>query len=139
MRSPQEIAFVIKQEIKKNDFSQSEMLANLEMNVNTISDIAKGKEISYARLAKIADYLNVSVDYLLGRESNAFNNVNTQNSITKDSFNNGNITLNNSSVSDVGISEETREIEKIMSTLTYKERVKLMNKIYEFEEECKKK
>lgn len=111
----------------------------LGISSGTITQWKNGSIPSGENLVKIADYFGCTVDYLLGRESNAFNNVNTQNSIAKDSFNNGNITLNNSSVNDVGISEETREIEKIMSTLTYKERVKLMNKIYEFEEECKKK
>lgn len=37
------------------------------MNINAISEFGKGKQLSCISLAKIADYLDCSVDYLLGR------------------------------------------------------------------------
>nr|WP_295764133.1 hypothetical protein [uncultured Oscillibacter sp.] len=37
------------------------------MNINAISEFSKGKQLSCISLAKIADYLDCSVDYLLGR------------------------------------------------------------------------
>lgn len=43
------------------------MLADLNMGINTISELSKGKQLSYLSFAKIADYLDCSVDYLLGR------------------------------------------------------------------------
>ncbi len=44
-----------------------EMLAQCGLGINALSAMNHGKEISSGSLAKIADYLDVSVDYLLGR------------------------------------------------------------------------
>jgi len=43
------------------------MLHDLDVNINLISQLAKGQNITAINLAKIADYLDCSVDYLLGR------------------------------------------------------------------------
>ena len=43
------------------------MLLDCDLNINSISQISDKKELSSFSLAKIADYLNCSVDYLLGR------------------------------------------------------------------------
>lgn len=43
------------------------MLDELNLGINIVSHLAKGQEMSYLNLAKIADYLDCSVDYLLGR------------------------------------------------------------------------
>jgi len=43
------------------------MLGDLNMGINTLSQMSKGQIIGYDNLARIADYLNVSIDYLLGR------------------------------------------------------------------------
>lgn len=43
------------------------MLKECGLNVNTISQISDKKGLSSFSLAKIADYLECSVDYLLGR------------------------------------------------------------------------
>ena len=65
MYNSQEIATRIKETAKKRGVVIKTMLSDLEINVNTISMLAKGREISYMNFAKIADYLNCSVDYLL--------------------------------------------------------------------------
>ena len=46
------------------------MLSDLNMGVNAISELAKGKQMSCIALAWIAGYLDCSVDYLLGRTDN---------------------------------------------------------------------
>ena len=43
---------------------------DLNMGINAISEFAKGKQMSCIALARIADYLDCSVDYLLGRTDN---------------------------------------------------------------------
>ena len=43
------------------------MLSELDMGINAISEFSKGKQMSCISLARIADYLDCSVDYLLGR------------------------------------------------------------------------
>lgn len=63
----QEIAQRIKRLLKANGKSMKTMLSDLNMGINSISEFAKGKQLSCISLAKIADYLDCSVDYLLGR------------------------------------------------------------------------
>ena len=47
--------------------SIKQLLNNCDLSINTISEMSKGKQISYISLAKIAACLDCSVDYLLGR------------------------------------------------------------------------
>lgn len=44
-----------------------EMLVELDLNINTISQITDKKGLACFSLARIADYLDCSMDYLLGR------------------------------------------------------------------------
>ncbi|MDE6424700.1 MAG: hypothetical protein K2K89_00970 [Ruminococcus sp.] len=67
MYDTQKIAQRIKIRTKENGGTVGNMLSELNLGVNIISQLAKGQEMSCINLAKIADYLNVSVDYLLGR------------------------------------------------------------------------
>ena len=70
MNNSQEIANVIKKTTKSQNISVRKMLSDLGLGVNLIGQLSKGQAITYVNLAKIADYLGVSVDYLLGREAN---------------------------------------------------------------------
>ena len=67
MYSTQDIANKIKYQLKIQKKSTKEMLDTLDMGINAISEFAKGKQMSCISLARIADYLNCSTDYLLGR------------------------------------------------------------------------
>lgn len=71
MYNSQEIANRIKQIAKRQDVNIGEMLSDCGLGINTVSKIAKGTDILTLNFAKIADYLDVSVDYLLGRTDNA--------------------------------------------------------------------
>jgi transcriptional regulator with XRE-family HTH domain len=44
-----------------------DMLSDLELGSNTMSNMRHGRMLAADSLARIADYLDVSVDYLLGR------------------------------------------------------------------------
>ena len=56
---------------KAKGISQIKMAMDLNTNQNTISRYETGeREPSINDLIKIADYFNVSVDYLLGRTDN---------------------------------------------------------------------
>lgn len=46
------------------------MLEELDLGSNTMSHMRHGRAIASDSLAKIADYLDCSVDYLLGRTDN---------------------------------------------------------------------
>jgi transcriptional regulator with XRE-family HTH domain len=68
MLNSQLIVQRIKQKIQENKSSVKQLCDDLEIGINTLSRLSKGQEMSYQRLAQIADYLDCSVDYLLGRE-----------------------------------------------------------------------
>ena len=53
---------------KKRKISQLKLAMDLHMNQNAISRYETGeREADYATLILIADYFDVSIDYLLGR------------------------------------------------------------------------
>lgn len=66
----QDIARRIKIEAKKNKIPIKDLLKQCDLSINVLSNFSKGQVISCINLAKIADVLNVSTDYLLGRINN---------------------------------------------------------------------
>lgn len=69
MLNPQDIKDIIKAELKKDKSkSVKNMCQVCEVNKNILSTMASGSMPTLENIAKIADYLGVSVDYLLGRE-----------------------------------------------------------------------
>ena len=66
----QEMANRIKSRAKIQKIAMKTMLSDLELGLNLISHLAKGQNITAINLARIADYLDCSVDYLLGRTDN---------------------------------------------------------------------
>lgn len=53
---------------KKRKISQLKLALDLNMNQNSISRYETGaREADYATLIRLADYFNVSIDYLLER------------------------------------------------------------------------
>ncbi|MCI8673098.1 MAG: helix-turn-helix transcriptional regulator [Lachnospiraceae bacterium] len=70
MYNSQNIAKRIKSRAKQQGKPLGEMLSSCELGINTISKMAKGNDILTQNFAKIADYLDCSVDYLLGRTDN---------------------------------------------------------------------
>lgn len=67
MYDTQEIANRIKARSRQQGITLRDLLAKLDMGINTVSHLAKGQELSCLALARIADELSCSVDYLLGR------------------------------------------------------------------------
>ena len=62
------IATIIKERAKSKKISIGKMLSDCDLSINTLSSMQAGGY--YPRLeaiTKIADYLDVSIDYLLGR------------------------------------------------------------------------
>lgn len=68
MYSPQKIADEIKQLAREKGVSLKQMLSDCNLGINFISQIANGNAVTYINLAKLADYLDVSIDTLLGRD-----------------------------------------------------------------------
>lgn len=61
------VAEVIKSISKTKGIQLKDMLIELKLNKNTLSSMYNGSTIKADSLARIADYLDCSVDYLLGR------------------------------------------------------------------------
>jgi len=64
------VANRIKAYAKTNNFVLKELLIECELGSNTFSHMLHGRAIAFDSLARIADYLDCSVDYLLGRTDN---------------------------------------------------------------------
>ena len=62
------IAENIKKTAQASNIQLNDMLLDLSLNKNTLSNMYNGSMLKGDSLARIADYLDVSVDYLLGRE-----------------------------------------------------------------------
>lgn len=70
MYSHHAIADRIRQAAKSQKITIKLLLTNCDLNINTISEFDKGKNLSCFSLAKLADELNCSIDYLMGRTDN---------------------------------------------------------------------
>lgn len=67
----QNTANLIKEVAKSKNIAVGKMLTDCEMNKNALSTMqSRGSWLQANNLAKIADYLDCSVDYLLGRTTN---------------------------------------------------------------------
>ena len=69
MYNPQLFSDNIKLCAKNNGTNIKALLSDCELGKNTVGKIASGTDIGIQTVVKIADYLGVSVDYLLGREN----------------------------------------------------------------------
>lgn len=67
MYDSQEITKRIKYIAKERKISVNQMLIDCELGKNTVAKMSNGTDILTKNFAKIADYLDCSVDYLLGR------------------------------------------------------------------------
>ena len=70
MYNSAEIAERIKSRTKQQGKSVGEMLSACGLGKNTVAKISNNTDILTLNFAKIADYLDCSVDYLLGRTDN---------------------------------------------------------------------
>ncbi len=67
MYNSQELIMAIKSRAKEKNVLIRDVLTACDLNINTLSQVTDKKGLSSFSLAKIADYLDCSVDYLLGR------------------------------------------------------------------------
>ena len=68
-----DLAISIKNEAKIKKIQVKEMLEKCGLGSNTMSAMYHGKSIAFDSLAKIADYLDCSIDFLLGRTKDELN------------------------------------------------------------------
>lgn len=77
------VAKRIKQYSKLQKISLKDLLIACKLGPNTFSHMLHGKSLAFDSLAKIADYLDCSVDYLLGRTENPRINKTSKNENAK--------------------------------------------------------
>ena len=117
MNNAQEIAKIIRLETSKKNISISQMLNDIGLGRNSMSNLDNGSMLRADSLGKIADYLDVSVDYLLGREDN----------------NNASSTDVNSDTPD----NTPQQVAKIFQQLDFTDKVKVMSLLAELTEKNK--
>ena len=61
--------------LKNKGISRNKLLIDLKLGKNSINDWSKGKSPSADSISKIADYFDVSIDYLYGKSD--IKNINT--------------------------------------------------------------
>lgn len=118
-----------------------DMLVSCELNKNTLSSMqSRGSWLQANSLAKIADYLGCSIDYLLGRTDNP--NIIKQShtdkgkSATTDSISNSGSSPTHINISDTsGLSEQEKDLLRIYRNSKGKDQVKIMSYIYNLEDE----
>lgn len=64
------VANRIKRYAKSKNIALKDILEDCGLGTNSFSHMLHGRAIAFDSLAKIADYLDCSVDYLLGRTDN---------------------------------------------------------------------
>ena len=70
MHSAQELSQCIKARARKMNISLKAPTDDCGLGVNALNQLTDKKGLSCFALARIADYLDVSVDFLLGRTDN---------------------------------------------------------------------
>jgi len=111
--------------IKELGLIQKEVLCECGLSENALKQMTDKKGIGSFSLAKIADILNCSVDYLLGRTDEI--SVNSGNSI-----NTGDITGNNNANMNIGTDKsETDELIELFNSLSLVQKAEIILKINE--------
>ena len=118
MYNSSDVADRIKIIAKSKDISVTQLLLNVGLGFNTMSNM-KTSMPKADNLAKIADYLNVSVDYLLGRTDIENSNIATPNSPT---------------VPTLELNENESELLRIYRSLSVRSKNELMTAAYDIED-----
>lgn len=124
MYNSQEIAMRIKETSKIRKISIKQLLENCGLNINYISELAKGKQVSALNICKIADCLEISTDYLLGRTNNP-------KEYTNQIVNNGNTTISDNGIQANIVNNHLDECEKgllnVFKKLSFEDKMSVIN------------
>ena len=145
MYNAQNLGERIKSQAREKNILIRDLLTSCDLSINTISQMTDKKGLSSFSLAKIADYLECSVDYLLGRTDNPeFGTPTLQNSGNHIAF--GNSCQNNSiAIGDIArdVSSDTEELEQeicsILKRLPLRKRTELLTIMYHYADENEEK
>lgn len=138
MYNAQQTAERIKKQAKSKNILIKDMLNECELSKNALSSmISRGSWLQANNIARIADYLSCSVDYLLGRtdEPSTVSNViggNVTGGAVVQGYHNSNVTVNSS---ERKLTDEEIELLRLFNSLDVKHRVKLLDYGFALEDE----
>lgn len=146
MYTAQDLVQNIKNQAKQKNILIRDMLVDCDLNINTLSQISNKKGLASFSLARIADYLDCSVDYLLGRTDEQTGTYHANNVSSSFVQNDGAVTLGpvsvssafNSNSNDIASSKEETEILNIYRSLEARDRTKFMNFVFEMQDDAAK-
>lgn len=130
MYSSQEVAERIRTLTRKRNISVKQLLEEVQLGTNTMSNM-KTSMPKADNLAKIADYLDCSTDYLLGRTDNPDMTitVNQTGEIIESSPINA---VNNAGKASDEMTAELSEIKTILDSLSVRDRHDLLSIIFNY-------
>lgn len=135
MYNSQETIFRIKQRAKEQGIAILDLQAKCDLGRNAISQAAKSQDGMKARnLFAIAEVLNCSVDYLLGRTDNptvSGNYINGDNNVQAIRTGNGDMTIHAEKQLSKGIDPTTEEFIKIFCNLDFDDKFEVMQLLME--------
>lgn len=127
----------IKDLCKSKNIKMETLLTDCGLGINAIRQINEKKGMGSYSLARIADYLSCSVDYLLGRtdEPSTISNViggNVTGGAVVQGYHNSNVTVNSS---ERKLTDEEIELLRQFNSLDVKRRIKLLDYGFALEDE----
>ncbi len=122
------------------------MLTELSLGVNAVRQISDTRGMTSVNIIKIADYLNCSVDYLLGRTENSESVADSSKNVTAKNvlqvYNNHQSHFEHNQVN-FGLPEKTtelcHELIQLLSELPFRDQTELMSMIYQYVDKYKEK
>lgn len=134
MQNSQAIADRIKSIAKSQKIPISKMLIDCELNKNAIFTMqSKGHYPKIEALIKIADYLDCSVDYLLGRDK-FYNNIATGNVSNNNNVGNIDNSISIGANQQADLPKQEQDLIKIYQNSDGKTQTKIMQFMYDLEE-----
>ena len=114
---------------------QKKLTDYLHLKKSAFTDWKSGKSNSYRKyLIEISEFFGVSIDSLVYGNDAPVQNITNSTIGAMGEHSTGTVNIQNSSESE---DELAKELAKILKSLPLKERSKLLNMIYDFEENCK--
>lgn len=140
-------ATIIKTLCKEKNISITSLIENCNLSKGFIYEMEKRNKTPLVdKVEAIANYLNCSIDYLLGRTDNpnmqsSTNNISgsVTNSAVVQGTNNANLIINNEKIPEHKLSKQAIELLKIFNDLNVREQTELLSLAFEIESRKQKK
>jgi len=133
----QEISQKIKDECKLKGIIIKKVLVDCKLSTSTVSNMSNGRMPRIDTVAKIADYLDCSVDYLLGRSDDIpvlISNA-KDNSVAVNQSDSGTVTIKNGKERE--LTKQEQDLLRIYNNATTRQQIKLIDFALSIEDEMK--